>query len=97
MSNVIPIRTPEERAANVRELLAKHAPKPVAIGTMREAIKWGEEWMAHARRVEAQLMRLQMLLAFATINLKSSDLLLEIAEAELNRLRGNDGKNEPKA
>ncbi len=53
----------------------------VRIETREQAVSWGQKWQQHAQSLEA-------LLALITAQRDASDLLLEIAEAELIRLKG---------
>ena len=69
----------EKRAAQVRGYLAKRDPL-LTITTVREALRYGDLWQAHANRLEAILM-------LVTAQRDASDLLLRLAEEELERLR----------
>ena len=83
-AEIVQLRTPEERAAAIapaaRAYLATVEPLR-SIHTLADAIRWGDEWRRHAQRLEA-------LLLLATAQRDASDLLLDIAEDELMKLRG---------
>lgn len=81
------LSTPEKRAQWIKDTYG-NAPKHVDIRTMQQALDWGDSWMRHARRLEAQLARMEMLAQMAQIHEKASELLREHAEAELQRVRG---------
>ena len=57
----------------------------IELRTVKTAIRYGDEWQAHAMRMEA-------LLALVTAQRDASELLLSIAEDELLKYRG---LNEP--
>ena len=62
----------------------------VQIRSKEEALKLLSDWQRHAARLEALLLLIEA-------QRDASNTLLEIAEAELNRLRGNNGNDEQKA
>ena len=74
--NVVPL---DKRAAMVRGYLAKKDDF-LKISNMREALAYGDTWQAQARRMEAML-------TLATAQRDAADLLLQIAEEELARMR----------
>ena len=67
------------RANVVRLYLAKEQP-PLKITTIREALSYGDAWQYQANRMEGALI-------LATAQRDASDLLLRIAEDEVERLR----------
>jgi hypothetical protein len=52
-----------------------------SIHSREGALRYGDEWQRHAKRLEA-------LLVLVEAQRDASEMLLEIAEAELARLRG---------
>ena len=79
--------SPKERARVEFEEREAGAGK-VKLYTRWDAIKWGDGWMERALRSEHLLNRANMLLFCEEVNCKASDLLLEAAYAELERVKG---------
>ena len=91
MSNVIPLRNPQERVAS---LLSAVPPAPtVEIRTIAEALAWGDEWRMAALRWQRHADRLETLLLCAMAHERASELLRGYAEEELERLRGNSERS----
>ena len=63
------------------EVVRLRAEEMLTIGTVREALSYGDRWQAHAMRLEAML-------ALVTAQRDASDLLLKIAEEELAKYTG---------
>lgn len=78
--------SPQERGRVEHEKRELAAGK-VAIRTRHDALAWGDAWRSYALWVEAQNARTQMLLYCAEANARASELLLEHAVLELERLR----------
>ena len=91
MGDVVDLRTVDERAAIVRSFLAaKHeemrpqlqaSGKVVRLDSVRKAVEWGEDWMAYADSIETALR-------ISEAQRKASEMLLQLAETEILRLRG---------
>lgn len=77
-------------ARRARESRAKAAGL-VPIYTMEAALRWGGDWEAYAHRLERQIWRMEIALLLAEAQRDASDLLLKIAEEELERVRGQLG------
>ena len=77
--NVIPLHTYQDRARVVAAYTAKQEPL-LKITTVREALSYGDAWQRQANSMEVALI-------LATAQRDASDLLLRIAEAEVERLR----------
>lgn len=69
----------ERRAARVYDFLSRKE-RTLQISTVREALSYGDQWRTYAHRMEA-------LLALATAQRDASDLLLRMAQEEVERLR----------
>ena len=79
--------SPKERARIEHEQRELAAGK-VKIETRHDALVWGDGWEAYAKRLEAQVERLQMLHMIAEIHAQASDLLYADALNELERMKG---------
>lgn len=84
LSDIAASTTTRDRARMVAAYMRAKNPlnEPILkITTLREALAYGDQWQAYAHRME-------VMLALATAQRDSSDLLLEIALEDLARIRG---------
>lgn len=61
--------------------------KQIKIQTMAGALRYGDEWRVAALRWQAHAERMGMLLFISQQHERASEILLEHAQAEIERLR----------